>query len=130
MKKSVLIARLLLGAIFLIFGLNGFFLFIPVPPMEGPAAEFMGALLGTGYMLPFWKSVEVIAGILLLSNRFVPFALAMLAPIVANILTFHVFLAPSGLIVGALVTALEAFLIFTYRANFNALLQKKAEPAQ
>jgi uncharacterized membrane protein YphA (DoxX/SURF4 family) len=77
-------ARLLLGLIFTIFGLNGFLHFIPTPPMSGPAGAFGGAMFATGYLFQLLKGTEVIAGVLLLSNRFVPLALAVLAPVVIN----------------------------------------------
>jgi uncharacterized membrane protein YphA (DoxX/SURF4 family) len=69
--------RVLLGLIFLVFGLNGFLKFMPQPPMPDKAGAFMGALAASGYMFPLIKSVEVVAGALLLSNRFVPLALAL-----------------------------------------------------
>ena len=75
------------------FGLNGFLNFIPQPPMSGPPANFVGALAATGYLLPLLKDTEVAAGALLLSNRFVPLALLILAPVVVNIVAFHAFLA-------------------------------------
>ena len=88
--------RVLLGVIFFVFGLNGFFSFIPQPPFPEQAGAFMGALAATGYIFPLIKSVEVIAGVLLLSNRFVPLALALLAPGVVNIVLFHAVLATDG----------------------------------
>src|SRR5579859_6322 len=89
--------RLLLGVVFLVFGLNGFLGFIPQPPMPEKAGTLMSAFAGTGYMFPLIKGVEVIAGALLLSNRFVPLALVILAPNVVNIVLFHAVLAPGGL---------------------------------
>jgi uncharacterized membrane protein YphA (DoxX/SURF4 family) len=89
------VARILLGLVFLVFGLNYFVPFLPTPPMEGPAAAFAGALFATGYMFPLIKGIEVLAGALLLAGRFVPLALLLLAPIVVNIAAFHVFLTPA-----------------------------------
>ena len=91
------VARVLLGLIFFVFGLNGFLGFIPQPPIDGPAATFIGGFFSASYMLPLLKGTEVIAGAALLSNRFVPLSLTVLAPIVLNIVAFHVFLAPTGL---------------------------------
>src|SRR6188768_3359686 len=82
-------ARILLGLVFFVFGLNGFLHFLPQPPMSGPPADFIGALFVSGYMFPLIKGTEVIASILLLTNRFVPLALAVLAPVVVNIVAFH-----------------------------------------
>ncbi len=98
-SKITLTARVVLGLIFFVFGLNGFFHFIPMPPMPGEAGKFLGALAGTGYFFPFLKVCEIVAGGLLLLGAFVPFALMLLSPIVANILLFHLFLAPAGLAV-------------------------------
>ena len=96
MKVLVLIARLLLGLVFLVFGLNGFLHFIPSPPMEGTMAAFIGAIVSShyGYLI---FGVQVIAGVLLLSGQFVPLAIAMLAPMLANIITFHLTMETAGL---------------------------------
>src|ERR1700732_5502228 len=96
MKTASTIARYLSGVIFLVFGLNGFLHFTPLPPPEGVAGQFMGALFVSHYLTVIF-AVQVIAGLLLLINRFVPLALAVLAPVIVNILCFHAFLAPSGL---------------------------------
>ena len=103
-------ARLLLGAVFTVFGLNGFLHFLPAPPPSGLAAVFVGGLAASGYMFPLIKGTEVVVGLLLLSNRFVPLALTILAPVVVNILAFHLFLAPAGLALPLIVTALGIYL--------------------
>src|SRR5580765_7804474 len=90
-------ARLFLGLVFTIFGLNFFVHFMPTPPASPRGAAFAGALFASGYLFPLLNATEVVAGLLLLSNRFVPLALAVLAPIVINIVGFHLFLAPSDL---------------------------------
>ena len=117
-------ARILLGLVFLVFGLNGFFYFIPPPstPLPEPAMAFVGALMATGYMLPLVAGTQVLAGALLLANRFVPLALILLAPVVVNIIAFHLFLEPSGLPIATVVVALEIYLIWNHRAAFRALL--------
>ncbi|MGC4094872.1 MAG: hypothetical protein QM756_44535 [Polyangiaceae bacterium] len=76
----------------------------------------------TGYMFPFIKGTEVLAGLLLLANRFVPLALAVLAPIVLNIVAFHAFLAPSGLLMAVVVLLLELRLAYSYREAFRPML--------
>ena len=119
-------ARLLVGAVFTIFGLNGFLGFIPMPPPEGLAAVFMGGLGATGYFFPLLKGTEVLAGLLLLGNRFVPLALTVLAPIVVNILAFHVFLAPAGLVVPLIVTAAGIYLAYTERDVFAPVLRARS----
>jgi uncharacterized membrane protein YphA (DoxX/SURF4 family) len=72
-------ARLLLGGIFFVFGLNGFLGFLPQPPLSDAGGAFLGALAATGYMFPLIKGTEVVAGLLLLGNRFVPLAITLLA---------------------------------------------------
>jgi putative oxidoreductase len=126
--KVTLAARIVLGLIFLVFGLNGFFHFLPQPPMSGPPADFIGALLATGYLFPLLKGTEVITGTLLLSGRLVPLALTVLAPVVVNIVGFHLFLAPSGLPLALVVVALGVFLAWSYRSAFSGILNVNAAP--
>jgi len=126
--KVTLVARILLGLIFLVFGANGFFHFLPQPPMSGPPADFIGALLATGYLFPLLKGTEVVVGALLLSGRLVPLALTVLAPVVVNIVAFHLFLAPSGLAVPLVVVALGVFLAWSYRSAFSGVLRVNVEP--
>jgi uncharacterized membrane protein YphA (DoxX/SURF4 family) len=114
MRVVRLIARILLGLIFTVFGLNGFLHFLPMPPMSGPPAEFFGALFHTGYMIRLIFADQVLGGVLLLIGLAVPFALLLLAPIVLNIFLFHLFLAPSGLPLASIVVILEVFLAWTY----------------
>ncbi|XYH93995.1 DoxX family protein [Sorangium sp. So ce1128] len=119
-------ARTLQGLVFFVFGLDGFLHLMPHPPAPEAAASFAGALAASGYMLPLLKGTEVVAGALLLSNRYVPLALALLAPIVVNIVAFHTFLAP-GNPVAWLVLALEIYLAFAYRAAFRPMLRARVE---
>jgi uncharacterized membrane protein YphA (DoxX/SURF4 family) len=121
-------ARIVLGLVFVVFGLNGFLHFLPQPPVSGPPANFGAALMATGYMFPLLKGTEVITGALLLSGRLVPLALTVLAPVIVNIVAFHLFLAPSGLPLALLVVALEVFLAWSYRSAFRAVLRVRAEP--
>jgi uncharacterized membrane protein YphA (DoxX/SURF4 family) len=119
------LARLVFGFVFLVFGLNGFLNFMPMPPPPPQAGAFMGALAVTGYMFPLIKGIEVIVGVLLLSNRFVPLALVLIAPNVVNIVLFHAFLVPAGLPLAFFVLTLELYLAWTYRASYRALLQAR-----
>jgi uncharacterized membrane protein YphA (DoxX/SURF4 family) len=121
-------ARLLLGLVFFVLGLNGFLQFLPQPPAPEKAMAFLGALAATGYMFPLLKSVEVIGGALLLSNRFVPLALAIVAPNVVNIVLFHAVLAPGGLPVALIVLALELFTAWSYREAFAPMLRTRTAP--
>jgi hypothetical protein len=125
-KASV--ARVLLGLVFFVFGLNGFLHFLPQPPISGPPAMLFGAFVATGYMIPLIKGTEVAASVLLLSNRYVPLALTVLAPVIVNILAFHAFLAPGGLGVPLVVVALELFLAYSYRSAFRSVLDAHAVP--
>lgn len=127
--KAKTAVRLALGAIFTVFGLNGFLHFIPAPAPSGLAAVFVGGLGASGYFFPLLKGTEVVAGLFLLSNRFVPLALTLLAPIVVNIVAFHAFLAPSGMVLPLLITALGLYLAYTERAVFAPILKaRSAEP--
>lgn len=118
-------ARLLLGLVFTVFGLNFFLHFLPTPPPPPRAGAFAGALFASGYLFPLLKTTEVVAGLLLLGGRFVPLALAILAPIVINIVGFHLFLAPSGIALPLVVLALELYLAWTYRAAFAPMLRAR-----
>jgi uncharacterized membrane protein YphA (DoxX/SURF4 family) len=120
MKIVVLIARLLVGVLFLVFGANGFLNFIPTPPMEGVAGAFIVALVNSHYIY-LVAGVQVIAGVLLLSNQFVPLAVAMLAPMMANILAYHLTMQIMGLPMAAITTLLWAILAWQYRAYFAPL---------
>ena len=121
-SKLQIAARLLLGLAFFVFGLNGFLHFIPQPPMVGPSADFAGALAKTGYMFPLIKGIEVAGGLLLLSNRYVPLALTLLAPGLVNIVAFHAFLAPAGLALPIVLITLEVYLARSYRDAFAPML--------
>jgi len=121
-KVLALISKILLGLIFFVFGLNGFLHFIPMSSPPGPAADFGGALFKTGYFFPFLKGLEVLAGISLLVNRFVPLSLLVLAPIIVNIFLFHAFLAPDAMGMSVLLVVLLGFLAWTYRENYKSVL--------
>jgi uncharacterized membrane protein YphA (DoxX/SURF4 family) len=121
-------ARVLLGTVFFVFGLNGFLHFLPQPPMTGSAATFMGGLAAAGYMFPLLKGTEVLAATLLLSGRFVPLALAVLAPVLINIAAFHLFLAPGGIGMAIVLIGLEVYLGFAYRDAFAPMLRSRVTP--
>jgi uncharacterized membrane protein YphA (DoxX/SURF4 family) len=127
LRKLPTIARLLLGLVFFVFGLNGFLQFLPMPPLPEAAGAYLGALVGAK-VLPLVKAIEVVAGLLLLAGRFVPLALTALAPIVVNIVLFHGVLAPEGMAMPLVVLALELYLAWAYRDAFRGVLQARAQP--
>jgi len=126
MKTVSAIARYLAGSIFLVFGLNGFLHFIPLPPPDGVAGQFMGALFASHYLTLIF-GVQVIAAVLLLANRFVPLALAILAPVIVNILAFHVLMAPSGLPLALFVAVLWTLIFVDVRTAFAPLVQPRLQ---
>jgi uncharacterized membrane protein YphA (DoxX/SURF4 family) len=123
-------ARLLMGLMFFVFGLNGFLHFIPEPktPMPQGAADFAGALFKTGFMMPLVSGTQLLVGALLLLNCFVPLALALIAPIIVGIVTFHLFLAPETVVPGIVVLVLELYLAWAYRGAFRPMLKLKVAP--
>lgn len=122
------IVRILLGLAFLVFGLNGFLNFIPQPKdMPQDIMTVMGALMNAGYMTVV-SGAEVLAAVMLLTNRFVPLALALLAPIIVGILTFHIAMAPATIGPGIVVLAMELYLAWAYRGAFRPMLAAKASP--
>ena len=126
MRTVSAIARYLAGVIFLVFGLNGFLNFIPLPPPEGVAGQFMGALYASHYLWVIF-AFQLVAGVLLLINPFVPFAVAVLAPVIVNILSFHLLMAPSGLPLALFVTVLWALIFADVRPAFAGLFQARVQ---
>lgn len=125
MKLTSTIARLLLGLIFAVFGLNGFLNFIPMGPMPtGHAGEFMGVLFMTHYLW-YVSGTQLVTGLLLLANRFSPLALVVLAPVIVNILLFHSLMAPSGLPLAFVVAVLWILAALGFRQTFAALLRSR-----
>jgi hypothetical protein len=123
-------ARVVLGLLFFVFGLNYFLNFLPAPSEAPPesALTFLGGLTASGYVFPLIKSIEVAAGVALLANRFVPLALTLLAPIIINIAAFHFLLAPAYALPVVILT-LELFLAWSYRAAFLPMLRARVVPA-
>ena len=126
MKIILLIARLLLGLIFLVLGLNGFLNFLSMGPMpSGLAGQFIGALVLSHY---FWvvAALQVAGGALLLVNRFVPLALVLLGPVIVNIILYHLFLNPSGAALAIVVVILWGIVFYGYRQNFSGIFVQRA----
>jgi len=121
MKIVTLIARILLGLIFVVFGLNGFLNFLDTGPMPtGLAGQFVGALALSHY---YWvvAALQIAGGALLLANRFVPLALVLLGPVIVNIICYHVFLNPSGAGPAAVVTILWLIVFYSNRQHFSGI---------
>ena len=121
MKIVVLIARLLLGLICVVFGLNGFLNFLSMGPMPtGLAGQFVGALVLSHY---FWvvAALQIAGGALLLASRFVPLAMVLLGPVIVNIICYHVFMNPSGAAPAALVTVLWLIVFYGNRQHFSGI---------
>lgn len=125
------IARILMGLMFFVFGLNGFLHFIPQPKdamPEGVLALFTG-FTKSGYMMPLIFGTQTLVGGLLLVNRFVPLALALIAPVIVNIIAFHLFLMPATIGPGVVVLVLELYLAWSYRGTFRPMLAMKTAPS-
>jgi hypothetical protein len=126
MKIAVVIARVLLGLVFLIFGFNNLHPFMPMQPVPGDAGTLTMIMFTHGWIM-FHGVLYVIAGALLLAGRYVPVALVILGPILVNILVFHFTLMPSGMAPGLVCVALELFLIYAYWPAFRAIFTAKME---
>ena len=125
MKIAVLIARLLLGLVFVVFGLNGFLNFLDMGPMpSGLAGQFIGALALSHY---FWvvAALQVIGGALLLVNRFVPLGLVLLGPVIVNIILYHVFLNPAGMLMAIVVAIMWLIVFYAYRQYFSGIFVQR-----
>ena len=123
MKILTIIARILLGLIFVFFGSNGFLRFLPMPPLpQGVTGEYLHAFFASGYVY-FIGGLQVIGGLLLLIGRFVPLGLTILGAIIVNIWIFHILMAPEGLPPAIVVAVLELFLIWSYRDRFAGILR-------
>jgi len=126
MKIASVIARYLLGLIFLVFGLNGFLHFIPMPPPKGAlAAQFGGAIFASHYWVVVF-SIQVIGGVLLLVNRFVVLALVLVGPVIVNIFFFHALMAPEGLPLAIIVVVLWLILAVRYKQYLAGIFVQRA----
>lgn len=122
MKLFMKILTSLFGAFWIIFGVNNFLHFFPIPEPSDQGAEFMKALDNTGYALPIIYGTQILAGVLLLIRKFVPLALCLLAPIILNIALYDLFLNPSGLVIGSSICALFAAVLFDQKDRLKPLL--------
>jgi putative oxidoreductase len=130
MKIVILIARLLLGLIFLVFGLNGFLNFLSMGPMpSGLAGQFVGALVLSHYV---WvvAALQIAGGALLLVNRFVPLGLVLLGPVIVNIICYHVFLNSMGISLAIVVTILWFIVFYARRQYFSGIFVQRTPDKQ
>ena len=127
MSKAVVVVRILLGMVFVFFGMNGILHFLPTPAMPpGDATTFATIMTAHNYMT-FVALCQVIGGLLLLVGRYVPLGLTILAPILVNILLFHFLLQSKGVAAGLVCTLMELFLLFAYRRSFRGLFDANPE---
>ena len=125
MKIAVLIARVLLGLVFVVFGLNGFLNFIKGPLPSGVAGQFLGALMQSHFVLVI-SAVELAGGALLLANRYVPLALVLLGPVIVNIFFYHLLMDRSGLIIAIVVIILWGLIALRHRQYLSGLFVQRA----
>lgn len=127
MKITVLISRVLLGFIYLVFGLDYFFRFIPYQPLHtGATGAFIAGLKGIGYFYPMIKTIQIVGGISLMINRYAPFSAVVLFPISLNVLLFHTILVPSGWLMGVTLIVPNLLLGYGYRKYYSGMFTAKA----
>jgi putative oxidoreductase len=125
MKIAVVIARIIFGLLFLVSGLAYFFKLMPQAELPESAQIFVTGLFAAGYLMPLVKTIEVVCGIALLANRFVPVALIVIFPITLNVLLFHIFLAPEGMAIPLVLMACNLFLAFSRKENYQPILSAR-----
>ncbi|MEI3606291.1 hypothetical protein SPD48_11350 [Pseudogracilibacillus sp. SE30717A] len=128
-KLIMFICRIFLGVVFLGAGINGYFVIFGMEPFISTSPQAM-ALFEFNYLLVVEKSIEIICGLLLILNQYIPFNLVILSPIVANIFLLHLFVDPSLLLLAILLVITHGYLIFYYRDNFRGLLERSPKPFQ
>ncbi|MDH5717595.1 MAG: hypothetical protein OEZ22_08140 [Spirochaetia bacterium] len=127
MKNAITIVQVLLGAMMFVFGINYYLKLLPSPPASIQAKALLTAMSMSGYLMDFIKITETVCGALLLTRKFVPLALIILAPVVLNILMIHLFLNPSGIPMGLIITGMEGFLLWVYRDYYKGILSINAK---
>ena len=126
MKKATIISRILLGFIYLVFGLDYFLHFIPYEPHHtGRVAAFKAGLMGVGYFYPMIKSIQIVSGVALLINQYAPFFAVVLFPISVNVFLYHTILVPSGWLMGVLLIVPNLFLGYAYRKYYRGMFVRK-----
>lgn len=120
------VARYLLGLMFTVFGLNGFLNFLPMMPMPPLASQFLGVLVASHYMIPVFL-LQLICGLLFLANRYVPLALTLIAPVIVNILIFHVLMNPGGIVPGVIATVCWLAVFYSVRPAFAGIFRQQVQ---
>jgi uncharacterized membrane protein YphA (DoxX/SURF4 family) len=135
MRYMTLIARILFGLVFTVFGLNGVLMslfgkgFMPMPKeMPEAAVSFFQAMMNTRFFLPLLGGMQFVAGLMVLTGVLTPLGLILLAPIVVNIFFYHHFVDATGLVIAYVVLALEIFLAYAYGPSFRGVLDPRAKP--
>lgn len=124
MKQIVTISRILLGLIFVVFGLNGFLHFIPTHQYPGVAGQFVGAIVKSHFYTVVFAT-QIVGGVLLLANRYVPLGVLFLGPVLVNILSFHIFMSPGNIPLALLAAALWLILFARFRSAFAGVFVRK-----
>jgi putative oxidoreductase len=123
MKHVIIIARVLLGLLFAVFGSNAFLHFMPMPRMQGDAGAFLGALAHSGYIYVI-AALQVLGGLcLLVGSRLIAPGLTLLGPVIVNIVLYHIFMEPKGLVMATIIGVLSVFLLWVYRFKFPAIFK-------
>ncbi len=129
LKIAAILARVLLGLVLFVFGLNFYLNFLPQPPLGPQGLAFIMSLVQSGYVMTLVKVIEVVCGALLLTGFYVPFALVLIAPVLANIVGFHTMLEPSGAPMAYVLLVLWAFLVWAHRGYYRTVFVAKATPS-
>lgn len=126
MKRTTAVSRIVLGAIYLIFGLDYFLHFIPYEPAHtGRVAAFKAGLMGVGYFYPMLKMIQVVGGLSLLVNQYAPFFAVVLFPVSVNVFLYHTILVPSAWWMGVLLLVPNLFLGYAYRKHYSGMFVRK-----
>ncbi|QRN99575.1 DoxX family membrane protein [Archangium violaceum] len=124
MQRLEVVVRWLMGAVFVLFGASKFYPFMPTPPVPPEAATFIAALMTSGYMWPLLGVIEVMGGALLLSGRYIPISVAILAPVITNIALYLLLLAKTGpgMVMALFLVSCELFLLWRYRQRWALMV--------
>jgi len=123
MKIAALVARLLLGLAFVLFGVFPFLTFLPQPPPPPWLAGDYIKVFTASHYAQVIGAMQLLSGLLLLVGKFVPLGLTILGAILFNIWAFHLLMAPASIVPGAVATLLWALVVWQYRERFAGILR-------